>query len=200
MTKAFYDELIFSNALQQGHFILSSGLHSDKYIQCAKLFIDPNRAEKIVRWLVEKILENISNHQIDLVVAPAMGAVILGYEVAKQLNCRSIFCERTHGQFMFRRGFTISQGEKVLLIEDVITTAKSSLETITLLKQHKAEIIAEACLIDRSKGMAAERLPFPLVSLLKMDVLTYEEHQIPDFLRNIPVTTPGSRFIQGHKK
>ena len=199
MTQSFYDELIRSEALQHGHFILSSGLHSNQYIQCAKLFVDPHRAQKIVAWLVEKILQSIARETIDVVVAPAMGGVILGYEVARQLDCRSLFCERVNGQFMFRRGFTISPGDRVLLVEDVITTAKSSLETITLLQQHKADLIAEASLIDRSNGMASKKLPCPLTSLLEMEVSAYEDNELPKALQDIPATTPGSRFIQTHK-
>ena len=130
---------------------------------------------------------------IDLVVAPAMGGVIVGYEMGRQLGVESIFCERENGAFALRRGFSMPQGARVLLVEDVVTTGKSSLETVECITAHGGTVVAEAALIDRSGG--AHSLPFPLISLLMLDVKTYTEDALPPHLQNIPAVKPGSRFL-----
>ncbi len=138
-----------TKALLEGHFILSSGLHSPKYVQCAKLLSFPHISHKFCLSLSKKIKKNIKN--IDLILSPAMGGVVIGYEIGKLLKKETIFCERVDGKFKLRRGFTIRKNSKVLIVEDVITTGKSSLECVKLIKQSKARIIGFACLIDRSK-------------------------------------------------
>ena len=147
--KKSLDILRKTNALIEGHFVLSSGLHSSKYIQCAKLLSFPHLADKICRSLANKIRKNFKN--IDLILAPAMGGIIIGYEIGKLLKKETIFCERVKGKFVLRRGFKIKRNSKVLIIEDVITTGKSSMECVKLIKRSKAFLIGFATLIDRSK-------------------------------------------------
>ena len=137
-----------TDALLEGHFVLSSGLHSDKYIQCAKLLSFPKKASKIIESLVKKIKLNFK--KIDLVLAPAMGGVVIGYEVGRLMKTETIFCERINGKFKLRRGFSIKRKSRVLIIEDVITTGKSSLECAKLVKKYKSSTIGYACIIDRS--------------------------------------------------
>ena len=182
-----------TNALLEGHFILSSGLHSSKYIQCAKLLSFPNKAEIICKSLAIKIKKNFK--KIDLILAPAMGGIIIGYEIGKLLKKETIFCERVNGKFVLRRGFKIKKGSKVLIIEDVITTGKSSMECAKLIKKAKATTLGFASLIDRStkKSLKIKR---KIISHLKIDVPTYKSNEVPKKLRLIPITTPGSRFIK----
>ena len=137
-----------TNALLEGHFVLSSGLHSSKYIQCAKLLSFPHIANKICQSLSKKIKKNFKN--IDVILAPAMGGIIIGYEIGKLLKKETIFCERVKGKFTLRRGFSIKKKSKVLIIEDVITTGKSSLECVKLINKFKAKLLGFACIIDRS--------------------------------------------------
>ncbi len=180
-----------TNALIEGHFILSSGLHSDKYVQCAKLLSKPNKAKEICLSLAQKIKENFKD--IDLILSPAMGGVIIGYEIGKILNIETIFAERINGKFNLRRGFQISSGQKVLIVEDVITTGKSSIECSNLVKNVKATIIGYACIIDRSKGKS--KIDNKIVSQVKMDITTYESNNLPNHLRNIKPIKPGSRNL-----
>ena len=180
-----------TNALIEGHFILSSGLHSDKYVQCAKLLSKPNKAKEICLSLAQKIKENFKD--IDLILSPAMGGVIIGYEIGKILNIETIFAERINGKFNLRRGFQISSGQKVLIVEDVITTGKSSIECSNLVKNVKATIIGYACIIDRSKGKS--KIDNKIVSKVKMDITTYESNNLPNHLRNIKPIKPGSRNL-----
>ena len=137
-----------TNALLEGHFVLSSGLHSSKYIQCAKLLSFPDKAEKICKSLANKIKKNFT--KIDLILAPAIGGIVIGYEIGRILKKETIFCERVKGKFVLRRGFKIKKGSKVLIVEDVITTGKSSMECVKLIKKAKASIIGFASIIDRS--------------------------------------------------
>lgn len=181
-----------TGAILKGHFKLSSGLHSDTYLQCAKLLSHPDRADVLCKELAKIIRSKISQ-KIDLVVAPAMGGVVIGYEVARQLGVQSIFCERVEGQFQFRRGFEIPQGANVLIVEDVVTTAKSSFETIEAIKAAGGNPIGEASLVDRSSG--THGLPFPLASLIELDVPTYQPDALPDHLKGIEAVKPGSRFL-----
>ena len=182
-----------TDALLEGHFVLSSGLHSSKYIQCAKLLSFPFLAEKICKSLANKIKKKHKN--IDLILAPAMGGVIIGYEVGKLLKKETIFCERVSGKFKLRRGFEIKKGAKVLIIEDVITTGKSSLECVKLIKKADAKLIGFASIIDRSTKKSL-RFKTGIISHLKIDVPTYTENQLPHDLKSMPITTPGSRFIK----
>ena len=191
--KKSLDILRKTNALLEGHFILSSGLHSSKYIQCAKLLSFPSKAEKICKSLAYKIKRNFK--KIDLILAPAMGGVIIGYEIGKILSKETIFCERVNGKFKLRRGFKIKKGSKVLIIEDVITTGKSSLECVKLIKKAKASLVGFASIIDRSskETLKIKRL---VVSQIKIKVPTYKKNQLPKYLRSIPISTPGSRYIK----
>ena len=181
-----------TNALLEGHFVLSSGLHSSKYIQCAKLLSFPNQADKICKSLANKIKKNFT--KIDLILAPAMGGVIIGYEIGKLLKKETIFCERVNGIFTLRRGFSIKKNVNVLIIEDVITTGKSSLECVKLIKKAKAKLVGFASIIDRSDKKTL-KIKNKIISHLKIDVPTYSSNNLPAELKKIPITTPGSRFI-----
>ena len=182
-----------TDALLEGHFILSSGLHSPKYIQCAKLLSFPNLADKICKSLANKIKKNFK--KIDLILAPAMGGVIIGYEIGKILKKETIFCERVNRKFTLRRGFSIKKGARVLIIEDVITTGKSSLECVKLIKKSNAKLVGFASIIDRSTKKSL-KIKNKIVSHLKIDVPSYNLKNIPKSLKSIPITTPGSRFIK----
>ena len=191
--KKSLDILKKTDALLEGHFILSSGLHSSKYIQCAKLLSFPSKAHKICRSLSIKIKKNFK--EIDLILAPAMGGVIIGYEIGRLLKKETIFCERVNGKFKLRRGFSIKKGAKVLIIEDVITTGKSSLECVKLIKKANAKLLGFASIIDRSTKKSL-KIKTGIISHLKIDVPTYNAKQLPQDLKSIPITTPGSRFIK----
>lgn len=181
-----------ADALLQGHFILSSGLHSDTYLQCARVMMDTQRADRLCSALADKV--RASAIDIDIVVAPAMGGVIVGYEIGRQLNLPTMFCERVDGTFTLRRGFRLEQGQKVLLVEDVVTTGKSSLETVECIKAYGAEVVAEASLVDRSNGQ--HKLPFPLYSLLMLEVATFEADNVPKHLQDVEAVKPGSRWLK----
>lgn len=183
-----------ARAILKGHFVLSSGLHSDTYMQCARVLMDPKRADRLCAALAAKINTQFGKDAFNLVVAPAMGGVIVGYEVARQLNLPSIFCERENGTFTFRRGFEVPQDARVLIVEDVVTTGKSSIETMECVKALGGNVIAEASLVNRNKGI--NPLPVPLISLLELEIKTYTEAELPDSLKAIPVTKPGSRFLK----
>jgi orotate phosphoribosyltransferase len=191
--KKSLDILRKTSALLEGHFVLSSGLHSTKYIQCAKLLSFPSKAEKICKSLSKKIKKNFK--KIDLILAPAMGGIIIGYEVGKILKKETIFCERVKGKFVLRRGFEIKKGSKVLIIEDVITTGKSSMECVKLIKKAKASLVGFASIIDRSSKKSL-KIKNKIISHLKIDVPTFKSNQLPKELKLIPITTPGSRFIK----
>ena len=182
-----------TNALLEGHFVLSSGLHSTKYIQCAKLLSFPSKADKICKSLANKIKKEYK--KIDIILAPAMGGIVIGYEIGKLLKKETIFCERVNGKFSLRRGFKIKKGSKVLIIEDVITTGKSSIECVKLIKKSKASLVGFASIIDRSSKKSL-KIKKKIISHLKISVPTYKKSQIPKQLKLIPITTPGSRFIK----
>ena len=191
--KKSLDILKKTNALLEGHFVLSSGLHSSKYIQCAKLLSFPSKADKICKSLAKKIKKEFKN--FDLILAPAMGGIIIGYEIGKLLNKETIFCERVKGKFTLRRGFNIKKKAKVIIIEDVITTGRSSMECVKLIKKAGASLRGFATIIDRSSKKTL-RIKKKIVSHLKIIVPTYKKNQLPKVLRSIPITTPGSRFIK----
>ncbi len=182
-----------AQAILKGHFILSSGLHSDTYLQCARVLMDAQRGARLCKALADKVQAQISE-KIDMVVAPAMGGVVVGYEMGRQLGVESIFCERADGSFCLRRGFDIEDGANILLVEDVVTTGKSSLETVDCITAYGGKVVAEACLVDRSAGSV--KMPFPLISLLKIEVATYEPHKLPTALAEIPAVKPGSRWLK----
>ena len=182
-----------TDALLEGHFVLSSGLHSSKYIQCAKLLSFPHIADVICQTLSKKIKKNFK--KIDVILAPAMGGIIIGYEIGRLLKKETIFCERVKGKFTLRRGFSIKKKSKVLIIEDVITTGKSSLECVKLINKSKAKLLGFACIIDRStkKNLKIKK---KIVSHLKIDVRTYQKNKLPKYLKSTPISVPGSRFIK----
>jgi len=182
-----------TNALIEGHFILSSGLHSSKYIQCAKLLSFPYLSKNICLSLSKKIKKQFN--KIDIILAPAMGGVIVGYEIGRLLKKETIFCERVNGKFKLRRGFNIKKGDKVLIIEDVITTGKSSMECHELIIKAKAKVVGFASIIDRStkKNLKIKKR---IVSQMKINVPTFKANNIPEYLKSIPITIPGSRLIK----
>ena len=180
-----------TKALLDGHFILSSGLHSSRYIQCAKLLSYPKISNKFVQSLAKKIKKKIK--KIDVILSPAMGGIIIGYEIGRILNKETIFCERVNKKFTLRRGFAIKKNSKVLIVEDVITTGKSSLECVKLIKKSKARLVGFACLIDRSKN---KKLRNKIISQVKLEIPTFNKKNLPLSLKKIPITKPGSRFLK----
>ena len=182
-----------TNALIEGHFILSSGLHSSKYVQCAKLLSYPNLAKKICLSLCKKIKKKYKN--IDLILSPAMGGIIIGYEIGSLLKKETIFCERVNGKFLLRRGFKIKKGSKVLIVEDVITTGKSSNECVKLIKKFKGKVLGFACIIDRSNKQKL-KINKSIVSQVKINIPTFSKKNLPEYLKSIPIYKPGSRFIK----
>ena len=183
-----------TKALLEGHFVLSSGLHSPQYVQCAKLLSLPKASNKFTLSLSKKIKKHIKN--IDIILSPAMGGIIIGYEIGRLLNKETIFCERVEGKFKLRRGFSIKKNSRVLIVEDVITTGKSSLECVKLIKKSKAKILGFACLIDRSSKMSLKIKKHKIISQVKLDVPTYKKNNLPTYLKKIPITKPGSRFLK----
>ena len=182
-----------TNALLEGHFVLSSGLHSPSYVQCAKLLSNPIKASKICLSLSKKIKKKIK--KIDVILSPAMGGIIIGYEIGKLLKKETIFCERVSGKFVLRRGFNIKKRSKVLIVEDVITTGKSSLECVKLIKKSGAILAGFACIIDRSNSKNL-KIKNKIVSQIKLNIPTYKKKDLPSTLKNIPITRPGSRYIK----
>ena len=179
-----------ADALLEGHFILSSGLRSPRYLQCARVLMDPRRAERLAQALAAKLAADIRD-QIDVVVSPAMGGVIIGHEMGRALGRLAMFLERPDGTFGLRRGFRLDPGAKVLMVEDVVTTGLSSREAIDAVRAAGGVVIAEAALVDRSSGQADLRVPF--TPLIRIDVPTYEADALPPELASIPAVKPGSR-------
>lgn len=182
-----------AGALLEGHFLLSSGLHSPVYLQCARVLMDPARAEKLCAALAAKVREALGT-EIDLVVAPAMGGVVVGYEMARQLNVEGIFTERVDGSFTLRRGFDIPAGARVLMVEDVVTTGLSSRECIDCIRDLGGNVVGATCLIDRSGGKAD--VGVPLIPLLSIEAPIYAEDALPEALAAIPAEKPGSRALK----
>ena len=183
-----------TKALIEGHFILSSGLHSSQYVQCAKLLSFPNISEKFTLSLSQKIRKNIK--KIDLILSPAMGGIVVGYEIGRLLKKETVFCERVEGKFKLRRGFSIKANTRVLIVEDVITTGKSSLECVKLIRKSNAKLLGFACLIDRSSKKNLKIKNKKIISQIKLNVPTYTKKNLPDNLKKIPITKPGSRFLK----
>ena len=181
-----------TNALLEGHFILSSGLHSEKYIQCAQLLSKPKKAKFICESLAEKIKKNFK--KIDLLLSPAVGGIVIGYEIGRILNIETIFAERVNETFSLRRGFKINKGQRVLILEDVITTGKSSLECSNLVTKTGGEIVGYACLIDRSAGTT--NIDKKIVSQIEIQIPTYSKENLPKHLKEIKAIKPGSRNLQ----
>jgi orotate phosphoribosyltransferase len=179
-----------ADALLEGHFILSSGLRSPRYLQCARVLMEPARAERLARALAAKLPADV-REAIGAVISPAMGGVIIGHEMGRALGKPAMFLERPQGTFELRRGFRIEPGTKVLMIEDVVTTGLSSREAIDAVRAASGEVVAEAALVDRSSGKADLGVPF--YPLIRIDVPTYEADRLPPELASIPAIKPGSR-------
>jgi len=183
-----------TNALLEGHFLLSSGLHSDRYLQCAKVLMYPDRSAALCRALCDKVNAALGENAADIVVAPAMGGIIVGYELARQLGVPSIFTEREDGVFTLRRGFELNPGARVIMSEDIVTTGKSSRECIDAIRAAGGNVVGATCLIDRSNGTAD--VGVPLISLMKMDVRTFDADNVPPELAAVPAIKPGSRNLK----
>ena len=181
-----------TNALQDGHFVLSSGLHSAQYIQCAKLLSKPYISANFCKSLSEKISAQLE--EIDLILSPAMGGVVIGYEIGKLLKKETIFSERVDGQFKLRRDFQILKKSKVLIVEDVITTGKSSIECSKLVELAGAEVVGFACLIDRSNGNSS--IGKKIISQVELNIPTYKESDLPENLISLTPIKPGSRELK----
>ena len=183
-----------TKALLEGHFVLSSGLHSPQYVQCAKLLSYPKKSEEFCKSLSTKIKKKFK--KIDIILSPAMGGIVIGYIVGNLLNKETIFCERVNGKFILRRGFSIKKNSKVLIVEDVITTGKSSLECARLVKKYKSKVIGYACLINRSSKPSLKIKDKNIVSQIKLEIPTYKKSDLPIELKKIPITKPGSRYLK----
>jgi orotate phosphoribosyltransferase len=181
-----------ADALLEGHFILSSGLHSPVFLQKMRVFQDPRRTERLCRALAEVITDRFG--EVDMVVSPAVGGIIPGYETARALGCKAVFVEREEGEFRLRRGFAIPEGARVVMVEDIVTTGLSSRECLAAIRRHPGELLGAACIIDRSNGRAD--VGAPLVSLCKLDVPAYPADALPPDLAAIPATKPGSRDLK----
>ena len=184
------EEFRAADALLEGHFILSSGLRSSRYLQCARVLMDPARGSRLAEALATQIPADL-RAQITAVVSPAMGGVIAGHEMARALGVEAMFVERPTGTFELRRGFRLTSGQKVLMMEDVVTTGLSSREAIGAIEEAGGQVIAAAALVDRSNGTAEFEVPF--FSLLQLDVPAYAPDALPPELAAIPAVKPGSR-------
>lgn len=181
-----------SDALLEGHFLLSSGKHSDRYIQCAKLIQHPEYCEEVSKIIAEKLKE--ADIDVDLCVGPAMGGVIISYELAKAIGTNAIFTERVDNDMTLRRGFEIPEEAKVIIVEDVITTGKSSFETVEVIRSYGADVVALTSIVNRSNKDEINGLP--IISATKIDVNTYDADNLPDHLKDTPAVKPGSRKIK----
>ena len=179
-----------ADALLEGHFILSSGLRSPRYLQCARVLMNPDRAARLAEELAQRIPDVIRD-QIDVVISPAMGGIIIGQEMGRALGRDAMFLERPDGVFSFRRGFSLSPGAKVLMVEDVVTTGLSSREAIAAVTRERGEVVAEVSLVDRSNGTVDLGVPF--FPLIRIDVPSYAADALPPELAAIPAVKPGSR-------
>lgn len=185
------EEFRESSALLHGHFILSSGLRSPVFLQKMRVFQDPVRTARLCAALAEKIVARFG--PVDMVVSPAVGGIIPGYETARTLGCTAVFVEREEGIFQLRRGFEIPAGARIVMVEDIVTTGLSSRECIAAIRSHPGELLGAACLIDRSNGSAD--IGVPLVSLCQLDIPAYPANQLPPELAALPPVKPGSRGL-----
>jgi orotate phosphoribosyltransferase len=187
------DEFRAAGALREGHFILSSGLHSPVFLQKNLVFAEPDRCERLCKALAAKIVAQVG--QPDVCISPAVGGIIPGYETARHLGVRSLYVEREGGAFKLRRGFSVEPGDKVVMVEDIVTTGLSSRECIQAIQAAGGQVIAAACIVDRSGGKAD--VGVPLVALASLDVPAYPPDALPPELAAIPTTDPGSRRLAG---
>ncbi len=181
-----------AGALREGHFVLSSGLHSPVFLQKNLVFMDTQRCERLCKALAAKITAQVG--KVDVAISPAVGGIIPGYETARHLGVRSLYVERADGEFKLRRGFTVEPGEKVVMVEDIVTTGLSSRECIAAIKAAGGEVVAAACIVDRSGGRA--EVGVPLIALATLDVPAYPADALPPELAAIPVQDPGSRRLK----
>lgn len=188
---AALDEFRAAGALLEGHFILSSGLHSAVFLQKMAVFQDPARTERLCRALAGRI--EAAFGPVDMVVSPAVGGIVPGYETARHLRCKAVFVERENGAFALRRGFAIPEGARVVMVEDIVTTGLSSRECLAALAAHPGRVLGAACLIDRSGGRAD--LGVPLVSLVSLDIPNHPPDALPPELAALPAIKPGSRSL-----
>ena len=180
-----------TNALLEGHFILSSGLHSDQYVQCAKLLSHPKKSELICRSLCEEIKKNFND--LNIILSPAIGGIVVGYEIGRQLNLETIFAERSDDKLILRRGFKIPKNSNVLIVEDVITTGKSALECSKLVRESGGNLIGFACIIDRSNENLL--IKEKIISQIKLKIQTFKNTDLPEKLKEIKPIKPGSRNL-----
>jgi orotate phosphoribosyltransferase len=192
--EAVLQEFRDAGALLEGHFVLSSGMHSSAYLQCARVLMDARRAERLCAALAAKLRGAGLADGLDLIVSPAMGGVVVGYEMGRQLGVPAIFFERVEGTFQLRRGFEIAPGQRCLMVEDVVTTGLSSRECIEAAQALGANVVAAAALADRSAGRAS--LPVPFAALISLDIPHFPPDQIPASLKGIPPVKPGSRGLK----
>ena len=185
------EEFRAAGALLEGHFVLSSGLHSPVFLQKMFVFMDPERTERLCKALAAKITKAFG--QVDLIVSPAMGGIIPGYETARHLQAKAIFVERENGSFVLRRGFEIPDGARTVMVEDITTTGLSARECLSVLKKTGGNILGAACLIDRSNGTAD--IGLPLIALATLNVPAYAPDKLPPALASIPAIKPGSRGL-----
>jgi len=190
-TEDVLDEFRAAGALREGHFVLSSGLHSPVFLQKNLVFARPERTERLCKALAARIREVAP--QVDLVISPAVGGIIPGYETARQLGVESLYGEREAGQFKLRRGFAIHPGAKIAMVEDIVTTGLSSRETIEAIQAAGGEVVCAACIVDRSGGRAD--VGVPLVALATLDAPAYPADALPPELAAIPIEDPGSRRL-----
>ena len=180
-----------TEALLEGHFILSSGLRSKQYIQCAKLLSHPKKAETICSSLCEKIIKRFN--KVDIILSPALGGIVVGYEIGRQLEIETIFAERVNGKLVLRRNFKLKKNSNVLIVEDVITTGKSVLECSNIVKMNKANLVGYACIIDRSDEKIS--IKDKIISQTQFNIETFSKDQIPEDLKKIEPLKPGSRNL-----
>lgn len=192
-TEDVLDEFRAAGALREGHFILSSGLHSPVFLQKNLVFAEPDRCERLCKALAAKIVEQVG--QPDICISPAVGGIIPGYETARHLGVRSLYVEREGGVFKLRRGFTVEPGQKVAMVEDIVSTGLSSRECIAAIRAAGGEVIAAACLVDRTGGKVD--VGVPLVALASLEMPAYPADALPPELAAIPTTDPGSRRLAG---
>ena len=182
-----------SKAILKGHFVLSSGLHSDTYLQCAKLFEKPGTGLRVGAALADSVRSALKGRKVDAVVAPAIGGIILGYEVARGLDVPFAFLERVNGRLHFRRGLSVEPGQKILIAEDVVTTGGTVLEVAEVVKDLGCEPIMCCAVVCRNESL---KMPFDFVSLARLDIKSYSPDELPARLRDIPPVMPGSKFVK----
>lgn len=188
------EEFRQAGALLTGHFILTSGLRSATFLQCARVMMDARRGERLCAALAGKVRAELGDGAIDMIASPAMGGVVVGYEMGRQLGVPALFLERVEGQFTLRRGFSIPEGSRCLIVEDIVTTGLSSRECIAAIEALGATVVAASCLIDRSGGNS--NVGVPLVPLVRMTIPVYEADAVPAELAAIPPVKPGSRSLK----